>query len=178
MLYYIPYFNYSNTRFYVHSVYNTHANAVNDILLSLYKPPHSFIIQSYALSVLCNTHAASSSRVGIPRLIQRSARWVQIAWDPVDCDGGFPLSTYIVQYKRTSYYYSYTTVGEVTRLNFTVRDLSPSMSYYFRIGRTSSDSTTGYSSALSVTTLAAGMFHISLSYVFVCVPVSLCACVC
>ena len=106
-----------------------------------------------------NIHAASQPPIGTPRLIQRSSRWVQIGWDPLDCDGGFPLSAYVVQYRRSAYYYSYSTLGEVTHLNYTIRELSPLRSYYFRIGRKSSSSLSiSYSSSLSVTTLESGMF--------------------
>ena len=106
-----------------------------------------------------NIHTASQPPIGTPRLIQRSSRWVQIGWDPLDCDGGFPLSAYVVQYRRSAYYYSYSTLGEVTRLNYTIRELSPLRSYYFRIGRKSSSSLSiSYSSSLSVTTLESGMF--------------------
>ena len=111
-------------------------------------------------SLSYNIHAASQPSIGTPRLIQRSSRWVQIGWDPLDCDGGFPLSAYVVEQQTGVYYYSsYTTLGEVTRLNYTIRELSPLTSYYFRIGRKSSSSLSiSYSSSLSVTTLEAGMF--------------------
>ena len=110
-------------------------------------------------SLSYNIYAASQPSMGAPRLIQRSSRWVQIGWDPLDCDGGFPLSAYVVQYRRSAYYYSYSTLGEVTHLNYTIRELSPLRSYYFRIGRKSSSSLSiSYSSLLSVTTLEAGMF--------------------
>ncbi|CAI8040608.1 Soluble scavenger receptor cysteine-rich domain-containing protein SSC5D [Geodia barretti] len=103
-------------------------------------------------------YGSSQPPIGTPRLIQRSSRWVQIGWDPLDCDGGFPLSAYVVEYRTgVYYYYSYTTLGEVTRLNYTIRELSPLTSYYFRIGRKSSSSLSiSYSSSLSVTTLESG----------------------
>ena len=122
-------------------------------------------------NTICPT--ASPPQIARPRLIQRNSRWVQIAWDPLDCDGGFPLISYVVEFKRTPYYYSYSSAGEVTNLNFTIRGLSPSTSYYVRVGRKSSASSSiSYSSALSVSTLVAGIYtHNRLIFsLCVCLP--------
>ena len=107
-------------------------------------------------NTICPT--ASPPRIARPRLIQRNSRWVQIAWDPLDCDGGFPLISYVVEFRSSRFYSSYSSAGEVTNLNFTIRGLSPSTSYYVRVGRKSSASSSiSYSLALTVSTLVAGI---------------------
>ena len=107
-------------------------------------------------NTICPT--ASPPQIARPRLIQRNSRWVQIGWDLLDCDGGFPLISYVVEFKRTPHYYSYSNAGEVMNLNFTIRGLSPSTSYYVRVGRKSSASSSiSYSLTLTVSTLVAGI---------------------
>ena len=117
-------------------------------------------------------HAVSQPQMATPRLIQRNSRWVQIAWDPLDCDGGFPLISYVVEYRDSSIEIDYTTVGDVTQLNFTIRELTPSTEYYFRIGRKSSASTSiSYSEPASIITYEEGTQLPQTSFYFI-IPLS------
>ena len=74
------------------------------------------------------------------------------------------LNYYLVQQSLGTYYSRYTTVGATKALNYTIRDLTSSTRYYFRVGRESTDiSTVTYSTATSITTLAAGnVYHSSV----------------
>ena len=100
-------------------------------------------------------YADSWPQLESPRLVQRGSTWIQIGWEPLNCDGGYPLSSYLVDYRvAASIYSSYTTIRVVTGLNYTIRDLSPSTAYDFRVGRESTgDSDMNYSQRVSIFTL-------------------------
>ena len=74
------------------------------------------------------------------------------------------LNYYLVQYRLGRYYTSYAAVGATKALNYTIRGLTTSTQYHFRIGRKSTDiSTVTYSTATLITTLDAGnVFRIPL----------------
>ena len=92
-----------------------------------------------------------------PQLIQKGSTWVQIGWEPVDCDGGFQISSYTVEYKRATFFSSYTTAGSAAGFNFTIRDLASNTQYDFRVGSLSDvTSRISYSRVISVITQVAG----------------------
>ena len=104
------------------------------------------------------SYTASPPSLTQPKLIAKGSTWVQIGWEPLDCDGGFKITGYDVQYKLGRYSsYSYTNAARVTSLNYTVHDLSPSTEYDFRVGPVSSvTSRYRFSRAISVTTHLSG----------------------
>ena len=138
-------------------------------LLLFYMSIGFYIMLSiHSWSLLCETsaHAASQPQLGSPRLVQRGSTWIQIVWEPLDCDGGYPLSSYLVDYRvAASIYSSYTTIRVVTGLNYTIRDLSPSTEYSIKVGRENSvDTMISYSGTISVMTLNAGNVYIFASF--------------
>ena len=104
-------------------------------------------------------HTASIPAVNQPRLISKGSTWVQIGWESLDCDGGYQIDGYDVEYGVSRRFYSpiYTTAARVSSLNYTIRGLSSSTLYYFRVSTVSSvSSRTAPSSALSMTTQVSG----------------------
>ena len=115
---------------------------------------------------MCSNHPLTDNQPQLdqPKLIEKGASWIQIGWEPLYCDGGYMLNYYLVQYRLGRYYTSYAAVGATKALNYTIRGLTTSTQYHFRIGRESTDiSTVTYSTATSITTLDAGnVFRIPL----------------
>lgn len=92
-------------------------------------------------------------------MISKGPTWVQIGWEPLDCDGGHQINSYDVQYRDGSgFFFSYTTVARVSSLNYTIRELASSTLYYFRVSTVSSvfSSRTTASVYISVTTQVPG----------------------
>ena len=104
-------------------------------------------------------HTASIPAVNQPRLISKGPTWVQIGWESLDCDGGYQIDSHDVEYGVSRRFYSpiYTIAARVSSLNYTIRGLSSSTLYYFRVRTVSSvSSITSPSSALPVTTQVSG----------------------
>ena len=105
-------------------------------------------------------HTASIPAVSQPRLISKGSTWVQIGWDSLDCDGGYQIDGYDVEYRvYRGYFYSYiyTIAARVTSLNYTIRGLSPNTLHYIRVSTASSmSSRTTPSTYISVTTHVSG----------------------
>ena len=121
------------------------------------------IAKSDSLNTLLtpSLYAASQPQLDRPRLVKRGSTWIQIGWEPLDCDGGYPLRNYFVEYRAGTVY---TSLGDTTSLNYTIRDLSPGTEYEFRVGRESTgDSDISYSEQAFIFTLDAGTYKYSKS---------------
>ena len=118
---------------------------------------HAVIVLIHSICI----HTVSQPTLTAPKLIRRGSTWVQIGWSRLDCDGGYPLSQYLVEYRSGSFFSSYDTVASVTSLNYTIRGLLENREYDFRVGRESTESsTTTYSRAASIYTLEIGLYII------------------
>ena len=110
-----------------------------------------YYVSEYS-TLLCTGYPPAVSQ---PRPINKGPTWVQLGWEPADCNGGHEIVSYDVQYRESSTYL-YTTAASVTGFNYTVRDLTPNTIHYFRVV-TVSNSRLSYSSSVLVTTHESGM---------------------
>ena len=96
-----------------------------------------------------------------PYLISKGSTWVQIGWDPLDCDGGHGVNSYDVEYQTGfSYFYRYVTAGRVSGANnYTIHGLVPNTEYNIRTRAISSTtSRTSTSTSIAVTTSLQGTY--------------------
>jgi deleted-in-malignant-brain-tumors protein 1 len=100
----------------------------------------------------------SPQAVDPPIVNSKGSTWIQISWPALDCDGGFEIASYNVEYKSSYIYsYYYTLAASVTQLNYTIHDLTPSTGYNVRVSTVSYASTrTTPSLYITVTTLEQG----------------------
>ena len=104
-----------------------------------------------------HTCTASLPSLPQPYLISKGSSWVQIGWEPLDCDGGYQVNSYRVEY-RSGRFYSYTIADYTSALNLTVHSLSHSTQYSIRVVAISAVSTrTSTSPIITVTTHPAGI---------------------
>ena len=127
------------------------------------------VVEFYLKFLNCNLHVAIDRVImlsaflppAVPSLAQpylkaKGSTWIQLAWVPLVCDGGYDVNSYDVGYKPSLYSY-YTTAGRTSNLNITIENLAANTNYYFRIQTLSSNSYSySYSSSISVITHPAG----------------------
>jgi hypothetical protein len=91
-----------------------------------------------------------------PTVTSKGSTWIQISWQPVDCNGGYEVASYNVEYKLR-WSYTYTLGASVTQLNYTIHNLIPDTEYNIRVSTISYASTgTTPSLIVSVITLEQG----------------------
>ena len=94
-----------------------------------------------------------------PTVTSKGSTWIQISWQPVDCNGGYEVASYNVEYKLR-WSYTYTLGASVTQLNYTIHNLIPDTEYNIRVSTISYASTgTTPSLIVSVITLEQGSSH-------------------
>lgn len=134
-------------------------------------------MQFLNVSYIC--HTASPPVPNPPRITSKGSSWIQVAWSALDCDGGYQIQAYDVEYKtRSSFSYFYTTAGRVSGLSYTIRNLLPSTEYDVRVQAVSRISLRERSSSfISVTTDPAGIKNLH-SVQFDLFLFNLCSCIC
>ena len=91
-----------------------------------------------------------------PTYSKRGGNFVTLTWGESFCDGGREISSFMIRYRRSSYYYSYSyiTVSNPAQRSYPVRGLRSSTTYRFGIQATAIDGTTSsYTSDVYITTL-------------------------
>ena len=129
------------------------------------------IINGFCLYVLC---PGSPPAVDQPTVTSKGSTWVQISWQPVECNAGFEIASYNVEY-QLRWMYTYTLAASVTQLNYTIHNLTPDTEYDIRVSTVSYASTrTTPSLYISVITLEQGSVSMNLHlYIHACT----CGCV-
>lgn len=136
-------------------------------------------VMSVNMKVQSLTHADYPPAVNKPKLISKGPTWVQIGWEPLDCDGGHNVNRYTVQYAEPTLYeydydydydylfpyyvYNYRSAAiGVSGYTYTIHNLNPSTEYRFRVLSISSvtSATTRSYFYLTVTTHRTGNIQI------------------
>lgn len=82
--------------------------------------------------ILC--HTVYPPTPNPPYVTNKGSTWVQVAWNALNCDGGYQITAYDVEYRETApFSYSYTTAGRVSGLNYVIHNLFPNTEYHIRV---------------------------------------------
>ena len=93
-----------------------------------------------------------------PTIVAVKGNTVTIEWSQAVCDGGHIPQSYTIRYRRSSSYYSYIYIRQITQSRYRITGLSYSTSYQFWVSTATVDSrTSSYSSSVTISTLPRGI---------------------
>ena len=114
------------------------------------------ILSYYSELMLTIFYIGSILQPSRPTYSKRGGNFVTLTWGESFCDGGHEISGFMIRYRGSSYYssYSYITISNPALRSYPVRELSSSTTYRFSIQATAIDGTTSsYTSETYIMTL-------------------------